>query len=57
MVPETNLKRLVQIDWWNPPPISLGQFFRWSVKSNAGLAPAREALKLARQPKLRSSEG
>ena len=34
MVPETSLRLPVQINWWNPPLISLGQFFRWSVRSN-----------------------
>ena len=34
MVPETNLRVLAQINWWNRLPISLGRFFRWSAGSN-----------------------
>src|SRR6266568_3133910 len=30
MVPETSLRLPVRINWWNPPLILLGQFFRWS---------------------------
>src|ERR1700731_519053 len=32
MVPETNLRLLAQINWWNRPLISRGRFFRWSVE-------------------------
>src|SRR6266704_1193059 len=39
MVPETSLRLLVQINWWNPLLISLGQFFRWSVRSNLRAKP------------------
>ena len=41
MVPETSLKLRVQINWWNPPLISLGPSARWSVRGNADLARAR----------------
>ena len=37
MVPETSLRLPVQINWWNPPSISLGQFFRWSRNNSARL--------------------
>src|SRR5881397_1791514 len=39
MVPETSLRLQVQINWWNPPLILLGQFFRWSVRSNLRAKP------------------
>src|SRR5437899_4491713 len=41
MVPETSLRLQVQINWWNPPLILLGQFFRWSVRSNLRAKPPR----------------
>ncbi len=39
MVPETNLRLLAQINWWNRLLISLGRFFRWSVGSNLRARP------------------
>src|SRR5882762_8085417 len=41
MGPETNLRLLAQINWWNRQLILHRRFFRWSVGSNLRARPTR----------------